>query len=358
MSNDPPSPVSSPLSYLELIEICDNFRLPHNYGSTDVFQKPSDTDSFVPWTLSQSPGSPAVGLLRLDVVDLLRKEKSGTWVIPEPQAGYRVSFDTSVNTPRKRTAVLKQLCERWRDTGAFPASIGPRKWRNEMYPVYRNPFGVHDYYPENDSDEGLGNYAFEMERAACALFGVVTYGIHMTIYQGIASSPQVKIWVPTRAKTKQTWPSWLDNSVAGGIPSGMPVFESLVKECEEEASMQADIVRNHAKPVGTISYFFRNRMHFLQPEVEYTYDLEVPHDTPFQPRPSDGEVESFDLLSLDEVKLKMRQGIFKPNCAAVLIDFLVRHGHLTPDDEPDYMEIVTRLHGRFEYERWCQQVCI
>lgn len=53
------------------------------------------------------------------------------------------------------------------------------------------------------------------------------------------------------------WPSWLDNSVAGGIPSGMPVFESLVKECEEEASMEGDFVRNHAKPVGTISYFFR-----------------------------------------------------------------------------------------------------
>jgi hypothetical protein len=39
----------------------------------------------------------------------------------------------------------------------------------------------------------------------------------------------------------------------------MPIFESLVKECEEEASMEADIVRNHAKPVGTISYFFRYR---------------------------------------------------------------------------------------------------
>ncbi|KAG2159308.1 NUDIX hydrolase domain-like protein [Suillus bovinus] len=333
MSNDPPSPVSPPLSYLELVKICDNFRLPSDFDFPHVFQKPLDRDSFVPWTLSQSPGSPAVGLLRLDIVDLLRKEKPGTWVIPEPQAGCRVSFDASVNTPRKRSAVLKELCERWRDTGVFPASIGPRKWRNEMYPVYRNPFGE------------LGNYAFEMERAACPLFGVITYGIHMTIYQGIASSPEVKIWVPTRAKTKQTWPSWLDNSVAGGIPSGMSVFESLVKECEEEASIEADIVRNHAKPVGAISYFFR-----------YVYDLEVPNDTPFQPRPLDGEVESFDLLSLDEVKAKMRQGIFKPNCAAVLIDFFVRHGHLTPDDEPDYMEIITRLHGRFEYERWCQQV--
>ncbi|OAX42221.1 hypothetical protein K503DRAFT_734048 [Rhizopogon vinicolor AM-OR11-026] len=354
MSNDTPIPASSPLSYLDLIKICDNFRLPPNYGSADVVQKPSDIDSFVPWTLTQSRGSPTIGLLRLDVVDLLRKEKTGTWVIPEPQVGHSISFDISVNTPTKRTAALKELCERWRDAGAFPASIGPKQWRDEMYPVYRNPFGVHDHCLESDSDDG--NYAFEMERAACRLFGVVTYGVHMTIYEGIPNSQQVKLWVPTRAKTKQTWPSWLDNSVAGGISSGMPIFESLVKECAEEASIDADIVRNHAKPVGAVSYFFRNRMHFLQPEFQYVYDLGVPPDSPFRPCPSDGEVESFDLLSLDEVKSKMRQGLFKPNCAVVLIDFFVRHGHLTPDDEPDYTEIVTRLHGGFEYERWGQQV--
>jgi hypothetical protein len=35
------------------------------------------------------------------------------------------------------------------------------------------------------------------------------------------------------------------------------MFESLIKECVEEASIDADIVRNHAKPVGAVSYFFR-----------------------------------------------------------------------------------------------------
>ena len=199
MSNDPPCPASSPLSFLDLTKICDNFRLPSNHGFVD---KPTDLNSFVPWTLTQSRGSPPIGLLRLDVVDLLRKEKPGTWVVPDQHVGHSVSFDTSINTPRKRTAALKELCERWRDTGVFPLSIGPRKWRDEMYPVYRNPFGVHDHCLDDDSDGG--NYAFEMERAACPLFGVVTYGIHMTIYEGIPSSPQVRIWVPMRAKTKQT----------------------------------------------------------------------------------------------------------------------------------------------------------
>lgn len=67
---------------------------------------------------------------------------------------------------------------------------------------------------------------------------------------------------------------------------------------------------------------------------------------------------------------KMRAGLFKPNCAGgmpftanyanqipqpvfpALIDFMIGHGYMTPDNEPDFVEIITRLHGRFDYERW------
>lgn len=48
----------------------------------------------------------------------------------------------------------------------------------------------------------------------------------------------------------------------------------------------------------------------------------------------------------------MQQGLFKPNTALVILDFMIRHGYLTPEDEPDYQEMMTRLHGRFEYEQW------
>jgi hypothetical protein len=47
------------------------------------------------------------------------------------------------------------------------------------------------------------NYAFDIERSASALFGVVTYGIHMTIYE-VDEDGIYRIWVPKRAKTKQT----------------------------------------------------------------------------------------------------------------------------------------------------------
>jgi hypothetical protein len=75
-----------------------------------------------------------------------------------------------------------------------------------MYPVYADPFGVHDH-PDNGGKEENLNYAFEMERSACALFGVVTYGVHMSIYDEIVQtdgSKAMRVWVPTRSLTKPT----------------------------------------------------------------------------------------------------------------------------------------------------------
>ena len=51
------------------------------------------------------------------------------------------------------------------------------------------------------------------------------------------------------------WP--FDNSVAGGIPSGLGIFESVVKESSEEASIPEDIVQKYAKAAGVVSYFYR-----------------------------------------------------------------------------------------------------
>ena len=54
-----------------------------------------------------------------------------------------------------------------------------------------------------------------------------------------------------------SFPGLLDNTVAGGIPSGIPIFETLLKECMEEASIEADVIKEHARAVGAISYFYR-----------------------------------------------------------------------------------------------------
>lgn len=211
--------MTSSNSFLGVIDICDNFHI--GRPRSNQF----DTEELVPFTLTPSQTSPIIGLIRPAVLNQLRAEIGRgeptlcAWEFhdyPRP----RVSFASGVLTPSARTNVMKELCERWRDTGLFEDTIGPRKWREEMYPVYQNPFGLHDNEHAN-----TGNYAFEMERAACALFGIVTYGVHMTIYED-TSEDGLRIWVPTRAKSKQTYvtsPSFskhlffFDNRIVAGV---------------------------------------------------------------------------------------------------------------------------------------------
>jgi hypothetical protein len=38
----------------------------------------------------------------------------------------------------------------------------------------------------------------------------------------------------------------------------MPIFESLIKECMEEANIEPDIVRKYARAAGCVSYFYRS----------------------------------------------------------------------------------------------------
>ena len=191
-----------------------------------------------------------------------------------------------------------------------------------------------------------------MERAGSALFGINTYGVHMTAY---VNTPQegMKIWVPRRARNKQTYGGMLDNSVAGGLSTGEQPFECLVREAAEEASFSEQLVRSNAKPCGTVSYFHirdaraGGEAGLLQPECQYVYDMEIGEEV--IPKPGDNEVEDFYLWSVGEVKRALAEGQFKPNCAVVLLDFFIRRGILTAENEKDYVEIVSRIHRKLPF---------
>ena len=101
----------------------------------------------------------------------------------------------------------------------------------------------------------------------------------------------------------------------------------------------ADLVRS----VGVVTLANRNpRTGLFHGEVLYVYDAELPAGV--QPRPADGEVEGFVLMDCDEVRRRMEAGEFKPNVCPVMIDFLVRHGVVTPESEgPGYVDICSRL---------------
>jgi len=50
------------------------------------------------------------------------------------------------------------------------------------------------------------------------------------------------------------------------------------------------------------------------------------------------------LRPLPEVIEALHNGEFKPNCGLILIDFLVRHNLVTPEEDPNYFEIIKRAH--------------
>jgi len=214
--------MSSNLSFLDVVDICDNVHL--RSDASGIYDIAYNSEKLVPFHLSESPQSPVIGLLRPVIIEQLKLENersqqlkiTETWALRLETSEYTVSkmgysgpsvsFRGWLDTPSKRTAIMKELCERWRDTELFSDVCGPMKWRAEMYPVYADPFGLHDH-PDHGSDETQLNFAFEMERSACALFGVVTYGVHMSIYEEIVQEngqKQLRIWVPTRALTKPT----------------------------------------------------------------------------------------------------------------------------------------------------------
>ena len=79
----------------------------------------------------------------------------------------------------------------------------------------------------------------------------------------------------------------------------------------------------------------------FRPDVLYCYDIEFPLD--FEPKNTDGEVEEFLLLPIDEVMEIVRDtDDFKLNCNLVIIDFLVRHGRIGPE-RSDYLQLVQGL---------------
>ena len=230
--------------------------------------------------------------------------------------------------------IIRDTLERAKQRDVF---VVLRGWRDELYPIY----GHNDAVEESIS----------MERAGSALFGINTYGVHMTVY--VKTPEDMKIWVPRRARNKQTYGGMLDNSVAGGLSTGEIPFNCLVREASEEASFSEQLVCSKARPCGTVSYV-HVRDHraggetgLIMPECQYVYDMEVDADVVLVP--GDNEVEEFYLWPVDKVKAALADGEFKPNCALVLLDFFVRHGVLTAENEPNYTEIVSRLHRRLPF---------
>ncbi|KAF1810145.1 putative thiamine pyrophosphokinase [Eremomyces bilateralis CBS 781.70] len=312
-------------SDLEIVKECDNFPY-YEVGSADAF-----ASAIEPLWLFYLPDDPEPHGFLIDSV-----VKRMPWT-----AKFRIDL-----SPRKEVHLLKpegnddwqaacadaidELLDLARAENAFP-HLG--KKRDEQFPIIG------------------ANFDIGIERSAMSLFGIVGRGAHMTVFT--RTNEGIKFWVPRRNANKSTWPNMLDQAVAGGVGRGETPFECIVREADEEAALPNELVRQNIVAAGTVTWFnisdekAGGELGLMNPGVLYVYDLEVGEDMVF--KPVDNDIQSFHLMSVDEVRHAMGSGEFKPSCAAVMIDFLIRHGFITADKEKDYVEIISRLHRKLPF---------
>ncbi len=267
-----------------------------------------DLDRFRPFVVADHH----VGWVRGDVAWHLEHHPDTFSVTTEA-----VCVNRKLTDPETRSQAADRVCQE------LSAQWNTPSLRGERYRVARR-----------FSDQPL----MTLDRGVVSLFGVRAFGVHVNGF--VHDGHKLKLWVAKRAVDKAVAPGKLDNLVAGGQPAHLSLMDNLVKEAAEEADIPETLART-AKPVGVISYCLEDQWG-LKPDVMYCYDLEIPAG--FIPNNTDGEVEHFTLMDVEEVVHRIRTTQdFKFNVNLVIMDFLMRHGVLCPDNEADYAEIAHGL---------------
>jgi 8-oxo-dGTP pyrophosphatase MutT (NUDIX family) len=279
------------MGFLRHIEACNRF----------------DPDQFLPFY---------IGDVRVGQIPRAASAALGDYPGTFRLAAQSVSLSENLGDPASRTAAIGAAGEDLVRRGVLPGR------RGELFAITAG-WG--------------GDLLVEIDRGVVPFFGTRSYGVHLNGFRG--GSNRQELWIGKRAADKKTAPGKLDNLIAGGIASGYGAHATLLKEAAEEASMPADIAAT-ARPAGAV--FYRMAVpNGSRDDVLFIYDIDVPAD--FVPRNSDGEIEDFRVLAVDECLRRVAEtDDFKFNVNLVLIDLAVRHGRIAPDHS-EYLALVTGL---------------
>jgi hypothetical protein len=229
-----------------------------------------------------------------------------------------ITLNPDLSTPGLRSAAIAPILNSLHQQGIIDS------WVGELYAV-NNGYGEQP--------------AFLMERAAVSFFGVRGYGVHANGL--VEKSDGTYIWIARRTKDKPFWPGQLDQMVAGGQPAGIGRVDNLIKESTEEANIPASMIGT-PELVSTLHYRGASTRG-MSVDTLFNYDLYLPED--FTPENTDGEVDEFILMSLEEMAhITETTDEFKDNCNLVNIDLLIRRGMIN-ESHPDYQEIYEQLYA-------------
>ncbi|CAB4062077.1 unnamed protein product [Lepeophtheirus salmonis] len=144
-----------------------------------------------------------IGLVRKNVEKILQKYESIFHIRKE-----YISIVHDENISSKIDYVLREI------KGKYPHISALQGWRDENY-------NIKAYF--SDSEPLL-----KMERSATCLFGLRQYGVDIN---GYVKHPEKGRW---------------DNFVGGGLSEGFGIFETAIKEANEEANVPNELAQKNA----------------------------------------------------------------------------------------------------------------
>ncbi len=228
---------------------------------------------------------------------------------------------------QERTQVMRDLLLRAVKEGALTS---PRKFYNEALRVMSE-----------------GEHVLDTDRSGLDPFGFVSFSAHLIGF--VRDNNDTKYWVPKRSATKPTVPNKLDSTVAGVIRSGERPVDCMARKIAAEASVPKEYTRANIAACGTVSYqmsITSTGKPGCQHIISYLYEMEF--DKNVIPRPGSDEVETFTLMTLDDVKVALMEGEFVANRAMVWLAYLIRHGVVTPENEPAFIDICQRMQRKHD----------
>lgn len=180
-----------------------------------------------------------------------------------------------------------------------------------------------------------GEVLFTVKRFYACFLGIQ---IHSVVMNGFTGD---KYWTAIRSQNVESGAGKLDLIVAGAIRHGESRYEALQHEGFEEAGLTAADLQN-AVEVGRLHVPNIHKNGFFFDEWFSVFDLDLGDKQPIVNLPV--EVDGFKLLTIPQLLANVENGdVFKQHINLVVTDFLIRHGHLTPD-HPRFEELKSLLY--------------
>lgn len=197
--------------------------------------------------------------------------------------------------PGSATDALNTLAAALRDEGL----CGP--WRDEQLAVC------------NAAGEGVAT----VERGAVRVLGITTRAVHLV---GLARDG--RMWVQKRSMQKPNNPGLWDTLMGGMVSAADSLPEALARETWEEAGLRIGEL-HQVTHGGHVDFSRPSRegggVGYMLERIDW-FSAEVPEG--MEPCNQDGEVERFDLLTLDTVREQVGAGLFTLEAGLVIAGFL------------------------------------